>query len=86
MSNLHDTIGIGLSTLASYLAGNYIEDALYTHYWALFTVNVRCRMPPKTSLHNSSLSSTDPFYVLGVLPGVDCDGVTHCVCLGRLLL
>jgi hypothetical protein len=41
MSNLHDTFGIGLSTYASYLAGNYVEEGQYTYYWALFTVNVR---------------------------------------------
>lgn len=40
MSNLHDTFGIGLSTYASYLAGNYVEEGQYTYYWALFTVNV----------------------------------------------
>lgn len=40
MSNLHDTFGIGLSTYASYLAGNYVEEGQYTHYWALFTINV----------------------------------------------
>tara|TARA_B100000795_G_scaffold167958_1_gene126455 strand:- start:1007 stop:1237 length:231 start_codon:yes stop_codon:yes gene_type:complete len=40
MSNLHDTFGIALSTYASYLAGNYVEEGQYTHYWALFTINV----------------------------------------------
>ena len=55
MSNLHDTFGIALSTYASYLAGNYVEEGQYTHYWALFTINVRrvapCRRRPFCTHH-----------------------------------
>jgi hypothetical protein len=40
MSNLHDTMGIALSALASYLAGGYVENGQYIHYWGLFTANV----------------------------------------------
>eukprot|EP00908_Phaeocystis_cordata_P007853 Transcript_18524.p1 GENE.Transcript_18524~~Transcript_18524.p1 ORF type:complete len:611 (-),score=148.25 Transcript_18524:51-1883(-) len=32
--------GIALSALASYLAGGYVENGQYIHYWGLFTANV----------------------------------------------
>ena len=54
MSNLHDTFGIGLSTYASYLAGNYVEEGQYTYYWALFTVNVRRAAPLHCAIEDPS--------------------------------
>ena len=95
MSNLHDTFGIGLSTYASYLAGNYVEEGQYTYYWALFTVNVRRAAPlhcavEDPSAHPAPLSATisgSRVYLPTpcVLPGDDCDYRARCLWLGRLL-